>query len=258
MNDKFKYSVITYIFGYNDILRDVPYDENIEYICVTNRKDLHSNSWRVVVDESLNGWDNTLASFYVRHHPFKYCSCNVCLRVDSTIDIQRQPSSILEEFSNTENDVCVMTNSRAKNITLEMLMWVSPCYRDIMKSQRVLYKNLGINISDYGCLQSPFSIIRKNNVCKVWDETCWDIISGTSTDEVTMRPSQVAMTVATELTKDLKVMFVDEYLIQSNFFRWCQHSNNKSRKSPNIIKHTKFFGKPILIHQFNGVRCIND
>ena len=34
-----------------------------------------------------------------------------------------------------------------------------------------------------------------------------------------MRPSQVAMTVAIQQIKDLKIMFVDESLIQSNIMQ---------------------------------------
>jgi hypothetical protein len=39
-----KYSVLTYIFGGGELLREVPKDPNIEYICVTDDETLQSDS----------------------------------------------------------------------------------------------------------------------------------------------------------------------------------------------------------------------
>jgi hypothetical protein len=48
-----KYSVLTYIFGDGEILREAPIDANIEYICVTDNPNLTSESWKVSVDSDL-------------------------------------------------------------------------------------------------------------------------------------------------------------------------------------------------------------
>lgn len=253
-----KYSILTYIFNNGDILRDAPKDDNIEYICVTDNPNLQSDTWKIIVDEDLKDLNPEYASFYVRYHPFKYCTGDICIRVDGSIQIKESLLLIFEEFDNSGNDICIMTNSRAKTIAGELLYWIGPYYTDVKKNQVELYKELGIDITKEGCIQSPITITRNNNLCNECDALSWKIIESLSTDNCTMRPTQVAMTVAIEHTKGLKIMFVDESLIQSNYLQWCNHNRDSRRKSFFLVKHTKFFDKGIKIHQFNGIHSNND
>ena len=252
------YNVLTYIFNGDEYLRDVPKDDSIEYVCVTDNPNLQHENWTVIVDEDLKGMDPLLASFYVRYHPFKYCTGDVCMRIDGSIKIQESILSLFEEFDNSGYDVCVMTNSRATTIERELYFWLSILYKDLKESQKELYKTLGVDITQEGCIQSPLTITRNSDKCNYCDKLCWSFIESLSTEKQTMRPSQVAMTVALHLTEGLKIMFVDESLIQSNLMQWCKHGSDLRRRSMMRAQHTSFFGNPIKIHQFNGVRCIND
>ena len=116
-----KYSILTYMFNNGDILRDAPKDDNIEYICVTDNPNLQSDIWKIIIDEDLKDYDSELASFYVRYHPFKYCSGDICIRIDGSIQINKSLLSIFKEFEDSGNDICVMTNSRAININREFI-----------------------------------------------------------------------------------------------------------------------------------------
>lgn len=253
-----KYSILTYIFNNDEFIREVPKEDNIEYVCVTDNPNLKSDTWKIIVDEDLKGLDPLYASFYVRHHPWKYCSGEVCIRIDGSIRINKSLLPIFEEFDNSSYDVCVMANSRAKSINEELFHWLNIMYKDVKSKQLELYKSLGINTEDYGVIQSPITITRNTDICNKCDALCWDIIDRLSTDKQTMRPSQVALTVALQLTEGLNIMFVDETLIQSDVMQWCRHNSDIIRKSLYITKHSSFFGKPIKIHNFNGVHCNND
>lgn len=250
----YKYSILTYVFDNKEILRDVPKDDNIEYVCVTNNKNLQSDVWKIIIDKDLNNLNPLYCSFYVRYHPFKYCSGNICIRIDGSIQIKQSLLDLFNEFDNSNNDICVMTNSRANNIFTELLYW--PFVKN-KKEQIDYYKNLGIDIKKEGCLQSPFSITRNNDLCNKCDSLCWYIINKFS-DNGIMRPSQVAMTVAIQQIKDLKIMFVDESLIQSNIMQWCHHNISIKRQSLFIKQQKNFFEKPIIIYNFNDVYCVND
>ena len=243
-----KYSVLTYIFGGGELLREAPKDPNIEYICVTDDETLQSDSWTIVVDEDLKDYDSELASFYVRYHPFKYCSGDICIRIDGSIQINKSLLSIFKEFEDSGNDICVMTNSRALNIALEMCQW--PGYKKVLTKQLDIYKQADINILKFGSLQSTFSIVRNNDVCNECDNVCWNWIDELANSYGTVRPSQALMTAAVHLTSGLNLMFVTEDLIQSDYMQWCHHNSEKTRKSKHIARHTKFFNKPVEIHSF--------
>lgn len=253
-----KYSVLTYIFNNGDILRDAPKDDNIEYICVTDNPNLQSDTWKIIVDEDLKDYDSELTSFYVRYHPFKYCSGDICIRIDGSIQINKSLLSIFKEFEDSGNDICVMTNSRAININRELCWWMQSIYKDVKRKQVELYDKLGIDIDKEGVIQSPISITRNNDLCNSCDALCYKMIEDLSTKEITARPTQVIMTVAIQLTEGLKIMFVDENLIQSDTMQWHGHNNTRKRKSIFCIKHNYFFDKPVIIHNFNGVHYNND
>lgn len=253
-----KYSILTYIFKEGDILREAPKDDNIEYICVTDNPDLKSDTWKIIVDEELKDKDPEYASFYVRYHPFKYCSGNICMRIDGSIQIHKSPLSILEEFDNSNKDVCVMTNSRARSIMMELFHW-SFLPKEMKSKQISLYKEKGIDITKEGCIQSPISITRNTDICNSCDSLSWNMIEEISLDENHIaRPTQVIMTVALHLTEDLDIMFVDESLIQSDVMQWCRHNSNTKRRSLLRLTHKEFFGTPIKIHEFNEVHYIYD
>ena len=252
-----KYSILTYIFNKGDILREAPKDDNIEYICVTDNPELKSDTWKIIIDEDLVGKDSEYASFYVRYHPFKYCNSNICMRIDGSIQIKESLVSMFEEFDNSNKDICIMTNSRARSIRQELLHW-SFLPTEMKEGQKTLYKELGVDIDSEGSIQSPLSITRNNDLCNECDARCWDMLNQISTDKFTARPTQVIMTVAIYLTKSLDIMFVDESLIQSNAIHWCNHNKNTIRKSLFKLKHKEFFGTSIEIYKFNGIYSVTN
>jgi hypothetical protein len=250
-----KYSVLTYIFNNGDILREAPKEECIEYICVTDNPKLQSDTWKIVVDAELKDVSPEYASFYVRYHPFKYCTSNICLRVDGSIQIMKSLLSLFEEFDISGKDVCVMTNSRATFIHLELSHWEF-LPKEMLRRQLDLYRDLNVDIYKCGCIQSPISLTRNNKLCNDCDALTWGMIESLSSPTQIARPTQVIMTVALYLTKGLKIMFVDEYLIQSDTMQWCRHNKSIVRRSGIKLEHKEFFGTPIKIYKFKNVHSI--
>lgn len=237
-------------------MREAPKD-GIEYICVTDDINLKSDTWKIIVDEDLKDKNPEYASFYVRYHPFKYCNSDICMRIDGSIKINKSLISIFEEFDSSNKDVCVMTNSRANSIRKELSYW-SFLPKDMIEKQMSLYKELMIDINNEGCIQSPISITRNNELCNKCDTITWNMIKKISLDKYIARPTQVIMTAALALTKGLDIMFVDEYLIQSNVMQWCKHNINFKRRTPFKINHKEFFGVPIEIHNFSNVHSFTN
>ena len=244
-----KYSVLTYIFGNGDILREVPKDENVEYICVTDNPHINAGNWTIIVDEDLKDMHPLQASFYVRHHPFKYCSTDICMRIDGSIKINESLTPMFEEFDASGKDMCVMVNSRAKNLVFEFLHWIG--YSKVITKQLEIFKQNGVNVLLEGSLQSPISIVRNNKLCNDCDALCWYWIENLEKEFGVVRPSQTILTASVKVTAGLDVMFVSEDLIHSKYMQWFQHnSDEKLRYSKVHYKHTKFFDQPIEIYTF--------
>ena len=117
-----KYSILTFNFGNYEVFREPEaVDENCEYIYVTDNPNLKSNIWKIIVEKRFTENTPYYKSFYVRYHPFEYCSGNICIRIDGSIQIKQSLLDLFNEFDNSNNDICVMTNSRANNIFTELL-----------------------------------------------------------------------------------------------------------------------------------------
>lgn len=249
------YSLLTYIFKNGDKLREAPKVDGIEYICVTDNPDLKSDTWKIIVDEDLKDKGPLYASFYVRYHPFKYCSGDIVMRIDGSIEIKESLLPIFEEFDKSGKDICVMTNSRASSLMRELSLWPDKRHALSINSLKTKCKELGITFKTQGCIQSPISITRNNELCNKCDALTWSMIEQLSTPECTARPSQGIQTLAIYMTKDLDIMFVDESLIQSNYMQWHHHNIDSRRRTICIgfIKQTEFFGTPIVLHKFKGL-----
>lgn len=246
------YSVLTYIFGDYDILREIPQEEDVEYICVTDNPDLKQEGWKIVVDEDLKGLDPLYASFYVRYHPFKYCKGSICMRIDGSVKINKPLLSLFQEFEKSNKDIMVMTNPRATTLQGEYFFWGTQNKQSI-DFQKQYCKDNNINITKQGNLQSSISITRNNELCNKCDALCWELIDKCSTKECTARPSQAIMTIAVEQTKGLDIMFVDEDLYNSDTFSWHRHGSDRLRFVLWKHKQTSFFDKLIKIYNFNVV-----
>lgn len=245
-----KYSVLTYIFGGGELLRDFTpeIEGDIEYICVTDDETLKSDVWKIIVDEDLKQLDPLLASFYVRHHPFKYVSGDICMRLDGSVQIKKSLLPIFQEFESLNKDMCLMTNSRAKNIFIEMMHWQG--YENILLKQMSLYGNAKVNIYKQGSLQTPIIITKNNELVEKCDQLCWEWIEYLQQFDSKVRPSQALFTGAVAATTGLKLMFVDESFIQSDYLQWFDHNSNTIRQSKKHLKHEYFFEQPVEIHTF--------
>lgn len=245
------YSVLTYIFNNGDILREIPIEKGVEYICITDNPELKQDGWRVIVDSDLNGLNPIYASFYVRYHPFKYCKGNICLRIDGTVKIHKPLLPFFKEFEESNKDIMIMVNPRASSLFKEYFHWGMS--RESIAIQKAYCKENNIDIHREGSIQSPISITKNNELCNKCDALCWELINKCSTKEKAARPSQAIMTIAIEQTKGLGIMFVDEYLFRSDTFSWHHHCSEAERFTHIIHENKFFFDKPVEIYKFNAI-----
>jgi len=84
---KFKLTIMTVLTRNdpNDKLKEVldPQDD-IEYLCITDRMDLKSSTWKII-DLRMETCQEALKWKYPKFHPFEFASSDICMHVDSTI-----------------------------------------------------------------------------------------------------------------------------------------------------------------------------
>lgn len=119
-----KYAVITYIFGKNkEILREPLFiDEDVEYICVTDQKDLKSKNWKIIYDEIPEAKCVRDKMVYVKYNPFKYTNAEKICIIDGTLEIK---NSLIPLFNQCkECDLLVKNHSERNNLFDELNEWI--------------------------------------------------------------------------------------------------------------------------------------
>lgn len=124
-----KYSVVTFIFGDYEILREptIP-DPDAEYICITDRKDLKSTNWKIIVDDQgIKEGDYEGNNVYLRrtfkgkYHWMDYCSTDNCFRVDGSIEIVGSLKTLITQI---EGDIMLCVHPDRQNGIDEYDIWI--------------------------------------------------------------------------------------------------------------------------------------
>lgn len=77
-----KYSVVTFIFGNYERLREIEdanYNPDIEYICLTDVNDLQSKTWKIIHVDYEKGQTEREKYYYFKYHFLDYCTNEMAL-----------------------------------------------------------------------------------------------------------------------------------------------------------------------------------
>lgn len=118
-----KYAVITYIFGNNkEILRSPKIlEKNIEYICITDQKDLKSNDWKLIYEplENVKSLRDKVA--LAKFNPFKYTNADRIIIQDSSLVCISSLKELFDEIEN--NNICLKKHPFRNNLATELPVW---------------------------------------------------------------------------------------------------------------------------------------
>jgi hypothetical protein len=166
-----KYSILTYIIGNYEIVREVDYDisttPHIEYVLVTDNPKLKSNTYKVIFDEELanSEMDNWGKVLQVRYNPFKYVSNDICIRIDGSMQVCAPMDNFIEQLVKENYDGGILLHPTRTNILDEYDTWIKRRNLDVNSVNKDLDKiNLLFNY-DYkirGLYQVGFQILRNN------------------------------------------------------------------------------------------------
>lgn len=117
-------AVITYIFGENkEILREpLVLDKNVEYICVTDQKNLSSKNWKIVFDKIKEANCTRDKMVYVKYNPFKYTNAEKICVIDGTIEICNHIDELFNKID--EYDILLKRHPKRTNLIDELNCWI--------------------------------------------------------------------------------------------------------------------------------------
>lgn len=170
-----KYAVITYIFGKNkEILRKPLVKDNIEYICVTDQKDLKSSDWKIVYDEMPEVKCVRDKMVYVKYNPFKYTDADRVCVIDGTLEITKSLIPLFEQVN--DNDLLVKLHPERNNLYDELCTWIRTrgMPSDSLQKFQVIAKHENLNLNKKFLLESCVIVYARN---KTVDELCEDELS---------------------------------------------------------------------------------
>lgn len=229
-----KYTILTCLFGYYDTLKEPEeIDINAEYICITDRKDLYSNTWKIIYDEEL---DNDVLtgiqkSFIVKYNKlFNYVSedSKYVIRLDASIQIHKSLQPIIQYVDENNYDCCLMLHPERSDMIDEYNEWES--LRNHNKQFKDIFirkmSELKFNINHTGLIETTFQIYKINDSVKNLVLSINDIIKETTNYKD--NNDQCYYTYILSLYIDLlNILFVNRQIISSDYMDLCFHYSNE-------------------------------
>lgn len=117
-----KYVVLTYLYGNHSLLREpAVIDENVEYICISDRPNVVSKHWKIIVDSLSYLKDDRLRVAYIKFHPYEYVRAEKVLVLDASYQIK---GSLLPLFESATKPVMLLPHLYRSKLCEELDMWV--------------------------------------------------------------------------------------------------------------------------------------
>ena len=228
-----KYSVLTYVIGNYEVLREVNYNINetpyVEYICVTDNPNLKSNTWKVIYDKDLNNdymtcWDKV---FNVRYNLFKYCSNEICLRIDGSLEIKQPLDVLIQKFNDGNYDGCLMIHSYRDLVINELIAWFY--YKKYSSFETIEQIKIMCNILHYdfnkkGLIEQTISINRKSYLTNIIDNEMLKLLR-INNKHVTRLDQTMFTALITAKYHDKKWLFIDNSIMDGKYLQKYKHGD---------------------------------
>lgn len=257
-----KYSVLTYIIGEYEIVQEIEEkDPDAEYILITDNPRVSSKTWNVY---HINFPQNTSTfdrCYAIRFNPFKYCTTDICLRIDGSIRIKKSTKKIIDDFISSGADMALMIHPERNTFVPEYNQWIKTRGYPLSEAKKCLYfmAKCGYNLTYKGLYQGCFNITKKNKICDDVNRMTYSFLKFLGNDTHIQRICQTiwSFVINRFFSDTLKVFPVTEDLItHSNYFQWYMHRSNTPIKQKTNIEPF-LFNEPITPNQYTYIEDPN-
>ena len=241
-----KYTVLTYIIGNYEIVHELEFDPtttpHVEYILVTDNKELTSKTWKVIYDESLNNpsllpFDRV---FSIRYNLFKYASNDICIRIDGSVGIVRPLDELVKTFIDGNYDGCVNLHVECDNLIDEYWRWITVRNFSPLEAffhLKYMKDTFGYDFNKKGLIQLNFGINRRGALTDNIDNLMKQILVNSHVFNFTKenkdkgkhytRLDQTLFTaLITTYFSDKKWLFINDDIFKGKYMKWYNHNSN--------------------------------
>lgn len=229
MEDKKRYTVMTYLFGgYEDLKEIEKKDEDAEYICITDNPELKSETWKIITaadGEDLDGFEKTLL---VRYHPFHFCNTDIVITVDASVKILDSLKPLVDDFEAGYYEYGVIPHSVRNNFLDEYNEWIQTrdynaqrAMENLQFFQKYMYP---INGNKDGLIQATVIIQHRSPVAIAIDEMTFRTCKFLANHVGVERIDQIVLTfVLNAFFSYVPTMFFAEDCLHSSLMQWHDH-----------------------------------
>ena len=241
MADK-KYSILTYIFGNYEFVREpLEIDPNCEYILVTDNKSLKSEHWKIIfLSDNFNSYTPISKTFYVRYHPFEFVNTDCVLLLDGSMHIKKSLHKLFNDFRKNNYD-CALGSFpfKIKNVNELYDYWIKN--RNYSTTQanknRAFYNATHIGIPKI-YHETGYMLFKKCTICLQFLETVYLAINKVSLapNDLDRLDQTIFNAILYSLYNDMKVLALSREIIQSAYIQYYKH-NTTIKLSINVDKN---------------------
>jgi hypothetical protein len=234
-----KYTVLTYLIGDYDLLREIAFDttnSEVEYLLITDRKDLISKTWKVIYDPDIDKPE--LAPFdrvfMVRYNLFKYASNDICVRLDHSFKVIKPLDKLVKKFIKGNYDGCLCVHGYRYDILEEYNVWMNHrnfSHTECLRHIRYLNQDLQYDFGIKGLYEQTFSINRRNEMTKDIDENVFKLLLKCGGGEhVTRLDQTISSAYINKYHGDKNFMYVSIYSLTKDLLEIYDHADTKPRR----------------------------
>lgn len=226
-----KYSVLTFIFGDYECLHEIlDVDADVEYICITDNKDLKSNTWQIVYDVIDANYTPFRKVIEVRYNPFKYVHTNICLIIDGSVQILKNPNKLFSYFSRHKYDLCTFTHPFRSSLKVELDIWKHCRSLSDVDYDACLnfLKNINYDLNYLGLFQVNVLLVCNTERYDVFRKTCLNVLNSCAFKNSTFRVDQILFSAILQKTFQNRIKFLSLSCLEltGEYFRSYSHNSD--------------------------------
>ena len=228
---KKRYSILTYIINNYEIVREVKQaDPEAEYSLVTDNQHLTSATWHVIYDEDLEGLSVFDKCYAIRFNCFKYCTTDICVRIDANIGLKLSIKPLIDIFEEGDYDACLMPHPHRDNFCDEYEAWIEQRGYDRVQAERCLkyMQERGYDFKYKGLFQCGFAIQRRGELTDKIDKMVFSMLKELGVNGVIERNDQIPFSfVVNKYFSNLKVLPISSQILCSPYMQLYLHGQKE-------------------------------
>lgn len=225
------YTVLTFLFGNYEKLHEVEdVQPNVEYLCITDNKNLRSSTWKVIYDEVDPSFTPFRKVIETRYNPFKYASAEVCLIIDGSISLKRFPWQLMNKFKHEEYELAALSHPERCLLDDELEAWKKLrnfSTLNVLAAQKFL-ENISYDKSCKGLYQVGVLCARNCEKYRSFCSKCLNVLRNLTLDGDSFRVDQVFFSaVLHKFFQDMKFLLISDKELRGKYFRIHPHGMNQ-------------------------------